>query len=96
MKQDVTFCDASSFGSDYWCAATLGRSYDWFRDHRTDLQREGFPAKDPIIGLTNKADVRSWIARRRKFSDAVTVRGNTTPLTINTTTQKSGENLGKL
>lgn len=96
MKHDLTFAPDAQFGSDQWCAQTIGRSYDWFRDHRHELQREGFPAKDPIIGHTNKADVKSWIARRRKFSDAVTVGGDTTSPTITNTTQKSGENLGKL
>lgn len=52
-------------------AKVLGRSRDWLRKNRADLEREGFPRIDGLIGLTCVADINAWIARRRKVADAV-------------------------
>jgi hypothetical protein len=51
-------------------ATMLGRSRDWLRKNRPDLEREGFPTVDGLIGLTCVADIDAWIARRRKVADA--------------------------
>lgn len=64
---DRTFSDVSAFGSDAWCAEKLGQSRDWFRRMRPDLEVIGFPVRDRITGLTIKADVEAWIARRRSL-----------------------------
>lgn len=34
-----------------------------------ELEREGFPKLDRLIGLTLKADVMAWINRRRTIAD---------------------------
>lgn len=69
--------------ADREIAFMLGRKAAWFRKHRADLMREGFPPKDKVIGLTLRADVEAWIAKRRIVSDAVAV---TKAVTITTDT----------
>lgn len=66
---DATMNEVSAFGSTAWCAATLGKSVDWFRKNRNKLEGDGFPRVDPLIGLTMKADVEAWLARRRRLAD---------------------------
>ena len=50
-------------------AVTLGRSRDWLRKTRPDLEREGFPRIDGLIGLTCRQDVLAWVKRRRRVAD---------------------------
>ena len=71
MKIDPTFSADAAYGSMKWCAARLGRSVDWLRDSREKLEREGFPRIDPLLGLTLKADVEAFLARRRRVADPV-------------------------
>lgn len=70
-------------------AYRLGRKEVWLRGKRQTLEREGFPRKDPLIGLTNSDDVDAWIARRRQVADYV--EGPKGPHHDTTTTSK--ENL---
>lgn len=62
-----------AFLTDIDVAKMLGRSKNWLRDNRPKLEREGFPRKDGLIGLTCVADIEAWIARRRQVTDAVRV-----------------------
>mgnify|MGYP000043273923 FL=1 len=78
MKHDRTFSDVSAFGSDAWCAATMGKSVEWFRKMRPTLEAIQFPPKDAITGLTIKADVEAWISRRRKLADRAIVETSDT------------------
>jgi hypothetical protein len=66
--------------ADREIAYLLGRKVAWFRKHRDDLVREGFPPKDKIIGLTCRADVEAWIAKRRVLSDRVETHHDTTDI----------------
>lgn len=68
---DPTMSPDAAYGSERWCAATLGKSYEWFRKARADLEADGFPPRDGLIKLTMKADVHAWIAKRRRISDPV-------------------------
>lgn len=69
---DRTFDPVSAYGSEQWCAATMGYGYDNWRKHiRATLEAEGFPRRDPLVGLTLKADVEAWLAKRRRVSDTV-------------------------
>lgn len=77
-KRDDSFADDALMGTERWCAATLGVSLDWFYRKRKDLEADGFPRKDALIGRTNKADVNVWIARRRRLADASVAPGHTT------------------
>jgi hypothetical protein len=67
---DPTLNPLAAFASERWCADRLGKSIFWFRQHRAKLEREGFPQKDKLIGLTMKADVEAFLDRRRKVADA--------------------------
>jgi hypothetical protein len=91
MKQDATFSDTAAYGSDAWCAATLGKSLNWFKTNRPVLEREGFPKKDGLIGQTLKGDVDAWLARRRQVVNAVDVSA-----TIRAIQSVDGENLSAL
>lgn len=71
MRIDPTFSADAAYGSLKWCASRLGRSVDWLRDARSRLEREGFPEVDPLLGLTLKADVEAFLARRRRVADPV-------------------------
>lgn len=98
MKHDATFDPDSHFGTEKWCAMTLGRSADWLVKNIAALERDGFPRKDPLIGLRSKHDVLEWIAKRRKFSHT---QGSGSPTTAagkhhDTTNQYPGENLARL
>lgn len=74
MKHDHTFDEIAAYGSDRYCATVLGKSVDWFKKHRAELEADGFPKTDPLVGLTCKADVEAWIARRRRVADHIEVR----------------------
>jgi len=67
---DPTLNPFAAYASDRWCADRLGKSIFWLRQHRARLEREGFPPKDKLIGLTMKADVEAFLDRRRKVADA--------------------------
>lgn len=69
MKIDPTFSADAAYGSLKWCASRLGRSVDWLREARGRLEREGFPEVDPLVGLTLKADVDAFLAKRRRVAD---------------------------
>lgn len=77
---DRTMEDVSAFGSDRWCAAKLGQSLDWFKKARPVLEHEGFPAKDGLIGLTLKADVEAFLAKRRRVADPAPAAAHPEPL----------------
>lgn len=62
-----------AYAPDKDLAAMLGRSLGWFKTNRPQLEREGFPKVDRLIGLTLVPDVEAWIARRRVVADAVAV-----------------------
>ena len=48
----------------------LNRGKNFMTQNRALMEREGFPKRDPLIGLTCAADVHAWIARRRQVADA--------------------------
>lgn len=73
MKPDMTFDESCAFGSDRWIAHTLGYSVVAFAKARPKLEADGFPKPDGLLGRTNKDDVWTWIARRRRLPDAVMV-----------------------
>lgn len=68
-SHDHTFHADAAYGSERWCALVLGKSYEWLRKARADLEADGFPRRDPLLNLTQKADVLAWIARRRRIAD---------------------------
>lgn len=70
---DLSLSPQSLFGSAKWTAQRLGRSVDWLRQNRDELDRDGFPAPDAITGLWIKADVDAWVTKRRRISDAAMV-----------------------
>lgn len=70
MKRDPTFDPICAYASDAWCAARIGVSLDRFRRTlRPKMERDGFPPKDPITGLTLKADMNAWLEKRRRVAD---------------------------
>jgi len=69
-KIDRTFAEISAYASDQWCSARVGMAYDrWRRAGRTMLENEGFPSRDPLTGMTLKADVDAWLEKRRRVAD---------------------------
>lgn len=79
---DRTFDPVSAYGSEQWCAAKLGYGYEnWRKNIRTALEAEGFPRRDPLVGLTLKADVEAWLAKRRRVSDTVRAADTTSGVT---------------
>lgn len=71
MTKDSSFDETCAFGSDLWIAHVLGLSVMRLRKARPQLEADGFPRPDALIGRTNKADVHAWIARRRRLTDPV-------------------------
>jgi hypothetical protein len=69
MADDLSMNPFAAYGSERWCAQRLGRTYEWFRKARADLEAEGFPARDRLIGMTHKSDVETWLSRRRVLAD---------------------------
>jgi hypothetical protein len=41
-----------------------GFSSSWFRKNRKDLEAEGFPLKDELLGGWHKPAVQAWLDRR--------------------------------
>lgn len=69
IPTDRTFDPVSAFGSERWVASRLGSNTDWLKKHRTKLEGEGFPPVDRLFGMTLKADVEAFLAKRRRVSD---------------------------
>lgn len=69
MPDDPSLNPFAAYGSERWCAQRLGKTYEWFRKARVALEAEGFPPRDRLIGMTHKADVETWLARRRVLAD---------------------------
>ncbi|GGE23825.1 hypothetical protein SAMN05421774_107195 [Gemmobacter megaterium] len=65
----------SLYGNDLWVANALGRSLSWWHANRETLYLEGFPKKDPIIGLTPKSMVEKWVANRAAIASNLSMRG---------------------
>ena len=65
----------SLYWNDEIVARALGRSLSWWHANRDLLYREGFPRKDPIIGLTPKAQVEKWVANRAQVAANLSSRG---------------------
>ena len=63
-KDDLTFDPTSLYGSRAWVARRLGMSVDTFNKKRLDLEAEGFPRQDELLGKWAKADVDDWIRSR--------------------------------
>lgn len=78
-----------AFLPDQLVAHRLGRKVTWLRQHRSKLEREGFPRKDPLVGLTPAADLDAWIAKRQRIA-------NPEPAPMGGNTTLSGENLDAL
>lgn len=55
--------------TDKQIAALLNKPLKWFRANRHQLEAQGFPRVDGLIGLTQVADVQAWLDRRRVLSD---------------------------
>lgn len=64
----------------YWneamIARALGRSLSWWHSNKDRLYAEGFPRKDPIVGLTPRATVEKWVATRAAVSANLSTRGS--------------------
>ena len=41
-----------------------GRSLSWFWEHRSELEANGFPKRDPLIGGWSRLAVGRWEAKR--------------------------------
>ncbi len=79
FDKDRTFDPVSAYGSDRWVAATLGSSIDWLKKNRPVLEAEGLPKTDRLIGLTLKADVEAFLAKRRRVADHVPAAAGNEP-----------------
>jgi hypothetical protein len=78
-KRDVTFDDLSLYGSTHWAAAKIGKGYSWLISHRDDLvKNHGFPRPDAVTGHYIKADVETWVSRRRQIPDRIDAVTTTT------------------
>jgi hypothetical protein len=42
-------------------AAYIGRSVSWLSEHRMDLERQGFPARLPVVGGNDLVRVDEWL-----------------------------------
>lgn len=60
----------AAYLTDVQISKMMGRSKNWLCENRPNLEREGFPRVDRLIGLTCRMDVEAWIARRRQVADA--------------------------
>lgn len=74
---------------DTLVAFHLGRKVTWLRSNREKLEADGFPRKDKLVGMTLRADLEAWIAKRRRIADPDKVRETG----HHTTTPLSGENI---
>lgn len=77
---------------DTLVAYHLGRKVTWLRSNRDKLEADGFPRKDRLVGMTLRADLEAWIAKRRRIADPV--KGQTP--SGHTTTPLSEEKLNAL
>lgn len=45
-------------------ACRLGKGEQWFLDHRPELEREGFPKADALLGGYDADAIEAWLDRR--------------------------------
>lgn len=73
MADDPTLHRDALFGSNAWAARRLGMSRDLFFRKRDKLELAGFPKPDPLTGRYIKADVDTWVERRRQITNAAAI-----------------------
>jgi len=68
-KSKTSFIPTPRFYSAEQVAARLGKSENWFRDHRSDLESRGFPKRSKTldgwdaVAIEHYCDVRSGLKR---------------------------------
>ena len=50
--------------------ARLGKSPGWFKEHRTELEAEGFPPYDELLGGWDSKAVEAWFDKRSRLVTA--------------------------
>lgn len=88
IRPDISLTAEAQYGSKDWVAQVIGKSRSWLEKNMGQLTKHGFPAPDPLIGLTYKPDVYAWMEMRRKYKNH-----DIADPAIN---QKGGENLEAL
>jgi hypothetical protein len=53
----------------------LGRSETWFAEHRVELESEGFPRPDPLLGGYDRVAVDLWLDRRSDIARTPALAG---------------------
>ncbi|SLN37004.1 hypothetical protein AQS8620_01336 [Aquimixticola soesokkakensis] len=90
MSLDRSFNEKAEMWSQDRAALALGMNCSHFRKKKKQLQEEGFPEVDHITKRYVAADVRAWIARRRKVRDPEAPPRQTISGTIETVPNISG------
>ena len=49
-------------------AALLGKGAAWFRENRPQLEAEGFPKYDELLGGTDSVAVHRWLDQRSRLA----------------------------
>jgi hypothetical protein len=50
--------------NEFQVAARLNRGVEWLRKHRSALEQEGFPRKDPLLDGWDSKAIEEWLDRR--------------------------------
>ena len=50
--------------NEFQVAARLNRGLEWFRQHRVELERAGFPMKDKLLGGWDSKAIERWMDAR--------------------------------
>lgn len=77
MSRDHSLSPLARFGSNAWAAQRLGMSKDLFLSKRAELEAEGFPRRDAVVGLYHKASVDRWIERRATIAGRDSMEAST-------------------
>ena len=70
MKHDRTFDTVSAYGSDAWCAATMGKSVEWFRKMLDAIAPNGRVGPVIVSSTGLPYDQKTWGKLWRRFARA--------------------------
>ena len=55
--------------NEFQVATRLGHSESWLHSHRAELETQGFPTKDEVLGGTDADAISVWLDKRSSLAD---------------------------
>jgi hypothetical protein len=69
-RRRPSFTPTPRVWTEHQVACRLGHGESWLRAQRPELERQGFPRPDPLLGGTDADAVDLWLDRRSGIIDS--------------------------